>query len=394
MGRDISRKLVVGLFLTILISPYIFWLTGVDIKLEEKRALARMPEFSIDAIKDHKYFSSIEEYFNDHFSYRGILIKLKNWIDYYVFHTSPSSKVHIGKDGWLYYFRTEHEYFKVDDCIPAEKKKMLNLARELHYLERIVEASGRRFVLLIAPDKTTIYPEYFGVERPDLKCHMNRYDLLMKYMQKYPVKNFIPLDRLLQAVKKKRQVYYKTDTHWNDYGAMVAAWALLRHLTGKNWRNFFPHIEMGEKLYSGDLSKMIAIDIKEKTEFIKKIDYPSVIREINMGRYMNGKRLRYVTADIDMKDSDKLLPRAILFRDSFATKIIKYIAGSFKQLDVIWSNNVTTRLVPEPVEDVLKARIIILEIAEMYLPGFSVDVERWYKVLLAGKKIRKGSSNL
>ena len=89
MRKDVHKKLITGIFIFILISPYIGWLIGMDIKLEEKRSLAEMPELSIEGIKDQKYFSSVEQYFNDHFSYRGMLIKLKNWIDYHVFHTSP-----------------------------------------------------------------------------------------------------------------------------------------------------------------------------------------------------------------------------------------------------------------------------------------------------------------
>lgn len=386
MGKDIYKKLITGIFIFILISPYIGWLIGVDIKLEEKRSLAEMPELSIEGIKDQKYFSSVEQYFNDHFSYRGMLIKLKNWIDYYVFHTSPSPKVHIGKDGWLYYFRTEHEYFRIDDCIPGERKRMLNLARELHYRERIVEASGRRFILIIVPDKTTIYPEYFGVERPDVRCYKNRYDLLLTYMKKYPVKNFVRLDNILVAAKKRQQVYYKTDTHWNYYGAMLASMAVLKHLAGKEWMAYFPRMEMRTKPYAGDLSKMIALDIKEQAGFIKKTIYNGEVKTINFGRYMNGGRYRFVTKAYNGK---KLLPFAILFRDSFSTRMLPYLKGSFKRLDVIWSNNVTTHLRPEPSEDLTNADIVIVEIAEMYLPGFSVDLKKWLAWAKVNRKYQR-----
>jgi len=69
--------------------------------------------------------------------------------------------------------------------------------------------------------------------------------------------------------------------------------------------------------------------------------------------------------------------------------MLPYLKGSFKQLDVIWSNNVTTRLRPEPSEDLTNADIVMVEIAEMYLPGFSVDLKRWLAWAKANRKYQE-----
>ena len=78
----------------------------------------------------------------------------------------------------------------------------------------------------------------------------------------------------------------------------------------------------------------------------------------------------------------RLLPRTILFRDSFSSRMLPYLKGSFERLDVIWSNSVLTKLTPEPLQEVKESKIVILEIAEMYLPGLNIDLNAWYSAFL------------
>lgn len=368
------KKVITGFFLILLIGPLAGWVAGINVELDENRKLAGMSGFSAENFYNRKFFSAFEEYFNDHFAFRSVLITMKSWVDYYVFKTSPSPKVHVGTDGWLYYYRTTHGYFKVDDCIPVERERMERIAEQLHLLERMVETSGRKFLFVVAPDKTTIYPEYFGEKRRNLRCSKSHYDLLLYYLQKYPVRNFVRLDEDLISEKRGQQIYYKTDTHWNLYGSMIASSSIIRHLEPVTWREYFPWVNMSEQSYRGDLSKMIALDISEQTMIIENIDYNADVKEVNLGRYMNGDRFRFIASP---HSGRHLLPKAIIYRDSFSTRLLPFLKGSFERLDVVWSNNVMTRLTPEPVDDLRNANIVIVEVAEMYLPGFAIDLQAW-----------------
>lgn len=373
------KKIFIIIFFLLLISPLAGWVSGINVELDENRRLAGMTGFSLNGLFNQSFLSAYEKYFNDRFAYRRGLIKMKSWVDYNIFKTSPSPKVHLGTDGWLYYHRSTEDYFKVAGCMPDERKLMERTAKQIHLLERIVEASGRRFLFIVAPDKTTIYPEYFGAERPTLRCSKNHYDLLMYYIQKYPVKNFLRIDEDLLAAKGVRQVYYKTDTHWNLYGSFIASSSIIRHLTPLTWREYLPEVKMVEQDYRGDLSRMIALDISENTGIIENIKYNAELKEVNLGRYMNGDRFRFIASP---HSGRYLLPKAIIYRDSFSTRLLPYLKGSFEQLDVVWSNNVMTRLTPVPMEDLNGAKIVIVEIAEMYLPGFDVDLKAWYEALI------------
>jgi hypothetical protein len=374
----IHRRIMLVVFLMMLVSPLFGWLSGIRVDLEEKRNPAKMPRVSFGTLLDQSFFKDFEQFFNDHFAYRVLLIKLKNGIDYYTFNTSPSPEVHIGTNGWFYYRITLRDYLKVDDCRPGEKERMRQIARQIAHLERLIEDSGRRFVFVVAPDKSTIYPEHIGFARPASRCHKSRYDLFLDALGKFPVKNFVRLDRLLVSAKKEQQVYYKTDTHWNMYGSRLAGEAILRHIVPEGWEGYYPKVRMATKSYTGDLSNMMSLNLSEQTALIDKADYPSDIQETSLGQFLNGDRFRYVARPLSGK---RLLPRTIVYRDSFVTGTIPYLKGSFEQLDLIWSNNITTDLRPDPVEDLQSSKIVIFEIVERLLPGLWIDLPAWKRAL-------------
>ena len=372
------RFIIIAAFLFFLLSPVIGWIAGINVQLDEKRNLSEMPGLSIEKLMDQTFFSDFERYFNDHFAYRVWLIRTKNWIDYHIFNTSPSPKVYLGTNGWLYYRVTIRDYLKFDDCRKGENTHMRDIARQIYSLEKLVEASGRKFVLIISPNKSTIYPEHVGITRPKSICRKSRYDLFLDSLKEFPVKNFIRLDNLFFKIKKNQQLYYRTDTHWNLNGSIIASKVLLQHLAPLNWQKFFPDIRMGTYNYQGDLSKMMAVKLTEETAAIKKIDYHLKVKKTNLGRFKSGDRFRFT---VNTDSNRQLLPRTIIYRDSFTTRMLPFLQGSFKQLDVVWSNDVTTFLTPEPIEELQSSGIVILEINEKYLPGFTIDLSAWKAAL-------------
>lgn len=369
---------VTVLFYILLISPIFGWVLGLSTTLDEKRKLAALPQLSSHAFLDPAYYHGIELYFNDHFAFRTTLVKTKNWIDYHIFKTSPSPRVHIGTDGWLYYRVTLRDYLKYDDCNPLERTRMRRIARSLSLLEQLIERSGRQFVFVIAPDKPTVYPEYFGIERQAVLCDKNRYDLFLESLHEFPVKNFVRLDTLLLADKVNHQLYYKTDSHWTEQAGKIAGQAILNHLSPDAWSRHFPRVTFSQKLYKGDLSSMLSLDINETVDAIQTIQYPFPVDRRELGVYISGYRYQFTAVNAT---PGTYLPKAIWYRDSFSTAILPYLENSFESLDVIWPHDVQTFLTPDPVEELRGSHIVILEIVERYLPGLQIDLRAWKKAL-------------
>ncbi len=91
------------------------------------------------------------------------------------------------------------------------------------------------FVLLIAPNKSTVYRDFLGSDNYDLKneTEPTRIVDLIKYLQENSdIKIVYPLYELTKG-RVYGQTYYRLDSHWTSFGAYIAASKLIETLGGK-----------------------------------------------------------------------------------------------------------------------------------------------------------------
>lgn len=349
----------ITVFLIITVSPVFTWFflgQYVDSENYENRNMASRPVFSM---RNYEAFPrQYEAYYNDNIPFRNQLIRFNNSIDYFLFGQSPSERVDIGKDGWLFYCDNT-------DNNPVEQslgfwhftdEQLQNITDNLMTTKRVLESQGIEFVLFIAPNKETIYmdklPEYYESQ--------NQYtstDQLVAYLAKNTdVRVIYPKQDLLNAKKEKPDVllYHKLDTHWNYAGAYVGAKALASEL-GINMPSL-DKISLEPTLSSsGDLSNILNISIKNGN-----IDYN--ISGINTLNTTNEKwdyktEFIYHTANAD--------PRNLLVRrDSFSTSLAPNLATQFE--NSIWIH--LSSFNPQQIFD-YDSDIFVLEIVERYEDG-------------------------
>ncbi len=107
IGRleSISHYVIVITFLAVVSLPFMGGLIAErgNVSESEKRRLTARPtsSFSMEALR--AFPSKYETYFNDSFCFRQTLIRWTNYIRYAVFGVSPTYKVILGQNGWLYY---------------------------------------------------------------------------------------------------------------------------------------------------------------------------------------------------------------------------------------------------------------------------------------------------
>jgi hypothetical protein len=370
------RRVLIIFFLLFIVSIPIGLLTGIgsSFELTEKRSLAALPSITLGRALDKELYIDLEKYFNDHFAFRGALVKSKNWIDFSLFKTSPLKNVHVGKDGWLFSITTLKDYLK-DSC--KDRQDLRNLARGLQNIEKMLARNNQTFVFVVAPNKATVYPEYVGIAHPEQGCGKSPYELLLEAFDEFPLKGFIRLDKLLIEAKKDGQLYHKTGTHWNLRGESIAIEAILRYIDSagrakskgpKNstgWSKTLPEIETIETLRVGDLATMMGLKIDEPVETLNKITYKSETstEELSPLPYDNNKRRHYRSVSKALP-GESLLPSAVIFRDSFMTGPLEILKGSFEKLHVLWSYNM---LIEEGQDDLYNSRIVILEMVERNL---------------------------
>ena len=124
-----------------------------------------------------------------------------------------------------------------------------------------IEAAGSKFVLLIVPNKESVYFEYLPDEIREKKAKSSRTDDLVGYLQANTDLDIIYVKDKYLSMKDETQIYYKTDTHWNMVGCYVALQEVLRNLYGTytdvNEVTFQEHLHD----FAGDLATMADVGV-------------------------------------------------------------------------------------------------------------------------------------
>lgn len=343
------RKLLSLIFVFLLLAPLGLQVTGLNFSTPVDKLGIKPPRLSRQAFLENDYYRSLDQYFNDSFSLRGPLILAKNWLDYHLFSTTDSCKVHIGKDGWLYDFKSIKDYRK-EACNHEAYAKQLVL--ELHALEKIIEASGRRFFFSIAPSKSTIYPEFVGFVPKGDPCDSSLYDLFLKNITLHPMKSFVRLDAPLKNEKKKGELLYnKTETRWNRLGAMVAAKTIFKEVLSGRGEVPAPNFASLEPMVSEDLTGKLmglsVVDEEKPIRHFRRFDRPG-------------------------------LPSAVVYGDSFMSNLIHCLADKFTKLDMISTDCIPSRKYGENLKSY---DVILVERAESEMETIHIEIDRIFSAL-------------
>ena len=144
----------------------------------------------------------------------------------------PAPEVILGTDGWLYYIGPAGERLldrHVRGRDPFSQDELDRWRQFLVERTRRFRSLGARYVLVIAPNKESIYPEYLP---PWIgpRVGPTRLDQLMSSLKSATDLTVIDLRGAVLADKSASILYYKTDTHWNTRGAYVAYREIMRVL--------------------------------------------------------------------------------------------------------------------------------------------------------------------
>ena len=215
-----NRALVI-LFLIAISAPLTLNLVGVDgaDAANENREMAPFPHWADTWQSATEYPDGFARWFEDHFGLRARLVRWFGEGRLFVLGVSPSSAVIKGRGRWLFYADDSG----LDDYIGQQA---LTAAERAAWRESLVRAQdwlrrrGVAYVFTIAPDKHVIYPEYMpsSIRRTG---SVSRMDQVYAALADTPVVAIDTRKALLEA-KARERIYYITDTHWNERGALVA----------------------------------------------------------------------------------------------------------------------------------------------------------------------------
>lgn len=273
----------------------------------ENRKLAELPPFENPLISP-LYQKRLLDWFNDHFGFRSLLIRVKYQIDYSLF--NASNRIHIGTDGWLFY-RSVMDFEKPGTNEYLEKNSK-EVVQGVKNLAAMLKKKNVKLIIMIAPMKDVFYaqhlPKTVGYSTP-----FNEVSNLESKLKKIDNVFFLDSRNILKETSKSRPVFHKTDFHWNDPAAFDVAKSLVNDLAKSQKQSnplwTYPLKIITRETSGGEAQFMPTIwPINEQALFLEDFKYPEHLE------YTNPLPLEVYESSISNKN---LLPPMVMIGDSF-----------------------------------------------------------------------------
>jgi hypothetical protein len=349
------KKIFSILFVLILLLPAAAWLIGLDFNINVERIGLKPPRFDGRSLLNNDYYRSFDQYLNDSFSLRDPLVLGKRWLDYHVFDMTDIAGVHVGKHGWLF---DRKSIADVQKKACDDKALIAQLVLTLHAIDRIIAASGRQFLFTVAPNKSSIYPEFLGFIPAGESCRRSRYDLLLESLERHPLKGFVRLDnRLLNAKHNTQWLYHPTSIYWNALGAEIAAEAIREQL-----------IEDAADTHTFD---------RAHDAFNNPVDLARRMLGLST-EIEDGASIQLTSAEFPNRLN------AVVYGDDFLKNLVPYLTQMMGRLEVIQTGSVLSK---QYYENWQAAKIVLLETAESELASLRLDLDPIFTTLEAQARI-------
>jgi len=269
------KIIVPTLFLILISLPALFmakpqWDAAATMAQKEIRPPAPWHEL----FSDTEYGKKTEAYFNEHFGLRNLMIRAKNQLDYSLFGYSP--QVIIGKDGWLSNRSVAMGQTWNVDHLSDEQWQQTKQRIEL-FSQRLKDVGVKLYVLPV-PLKITVHPEHYP-QIASMRPEHNGYLKIRDLIKSLPGVGLIDVYEIFKRDSQREVLFYKTDLHWNDIGAMTVSKEIVAQLSQSagapmEWRDpvAFHYTEFA---LGGDATSLgLLFPITERVPFLNSIKSP------------------------------------------------------------------------------------------------------------------------
>jgi hypothetical protein len=328
----------------------------------EQRTLAPRPilsEITLPGIST--YMIRYTDFLKDNFGFRNELIRLNSLISFHLFKTSPVQQVVIGEKGWLYY-NSGTDGVNLPDYYGQARFNSHELESMKIYFSKVKNTFtnyGIYFLVVLAPNKQTIYPEFLPANIRNMRGRITRADQMAQIFRDLNIE-FLDLRSPLLDAKKdfSFELYHKLGTHWNQLGGFIAYQKIMENIQKK-----YPAVR---KLSIGEFQ---ILNEKNSTDAGCAVfaGIRGTIPENNIELHPISALNNHLSAEdykqkyIECKGNDINAPKILFFRDSYLSAMVRYLAESFSQSIFIWQRKIDFGYIEKEKPD-----IVILQFAERY----------------------------
>jgi hypothetical protein len=363
-----SKKVFIIIVTFIFITPSVFNFINLADKTNENRNLKPRPDFSFNNIENSgnpfiaayyeviNYKDEYDKYYTSNFSLKKPLFKPYYFIQKNILHKNPlPEKVVNGKDGWMFLGDSYSNVISESRGLLKFNEKQVNLIRKnVLSATNYLKENDIFYYLAIAPNKHSIYGDkLFNTNYNGETKKTQVHNALSNYNLK-----LIDLGKGFDEIEE--QLFFKTNTHWNDLGAYYGYKNLMKTIK-REFKNIksvsLNEVDIETKIsWKEDLTNMLDIRVKEIGEYYtiknpksQKIKSRLTIPD-NYKRKPETYERRYKSNSNDIK--------VLIFRDSFSTAMEKYLAESFGETVFIFSSIIDKDLIQKEKPDLIIHEII------------------------------------
>lgn len=284
----------------------------------ENRVLAEFPPLHLeDGSLNKDVTMQFEAWFSEHFGLRSNLVTAYGDLTRKLFGVSAEKDVIIGSDDWLYYTPSVPDATGVQTLSDTEIRLMVH---NLELVNRYAAAKDTKLIFAPAPNKASIYPEHL----PKRYLHTGEKNNLDAFCEEIRKTDITLCDwrsglRNAAAQTDARQLYHKTDTHWNGDGAMLG-YQMLMQSAGLDDLGFSQAARTETTDWEGDLWTMLSPSRKNPDQ--------NAVYAIPQ-TYETRGHMRSIDDLMIQTDCAGREGTLLMFRDSFGRALIPLLAERF-----------------------------------------------------------------
>jgi len=227
--KRFTKYSIIFLFSFVFIAPAIQTFKIVHFKsLDGDFVLSSKPDFTVKNWFSGEFQDQFNKFIEDHIGFRNWFIRLRNEIDYDFFGIPHVGNLVIGKNDVLYQKIYIQAYYG-EDYVGDEIIK-----RKLDKLQVVQDELGKKGIfvmLLIAPGKASIYPEYIPDSLKSKQKNKTNYDEYLKALKQTSI-NYIDMRHYLKQIKDTSHyaLFPKCGIHWSGYAATLVVDTLIKYI--------------------------------------------------------------------------------------------------------------------------------------------------------------------
>lgn len=283
-----------------------------------------------------------------------------------------SADVHEGVDGWLFLVGGSNDVRRYyNDAAYFTDSHSANWCQLLIARNERLLRSGVQYLHIIAPDKISVYPDYFGAPLPNFRRHPSR--LVRERLESVGCGGLLvdPLHAFSQSHNRDR-LYLKTDTHWTYRAGQIVLELVAERLgsprrldlTSRSLTYYEMVWDLGSKVKPHIHEQNFAVKTKPTVRRVyanqRALDFEENVR---LGKPVSHGSIYTKFENTAPTAIDKVL---VIFGDSFMdfqdSNTTTIFAENFREVHFVWSPSIDYDFVER-----VGAQVVITELAERFM---------------------------